>query len=141
MTNLELQNDSKNNAKLAITVQLSTLWVLVMFNMVYADILGFVTPGAIEGLMTGYSGTVKLTQELLFVSALLLEIPIVMIYLSRVLKYKMNRLINIIASILTILFVVAGIEPEPFFLLFVAIEVVLMLLIIRTAWQWKNSES
>ena len=29
-------------------VKLSTLWVFVMFNMVFADIVGFMNPGALE---------------------------------------------------------------------------------------------
>ena len=28
----------------------STLWVVVMFNMVFADILTFITPGALQEL-------------------------------------------------------------------------------------------
>ena len=47
---------------------------------------------------------------------------------------------NIIAGVLTLLFVVGGIETEPFFLFFVAIEVILMLVIIRIAWKWPKFE-
>ena len=46
-----------------VRVRLSTLWVMVMFNMIYADILGFVTPGSIEGLMTGYSGDIDVINH------------------------------------------------------------------------------
>jgi len=140
MTKSQTTHEAEIKTTMDVTVKLSTLWLIVMFNMIYADILGFVTPGAIEGLMTGYSGTVKLTQELLFVSALFLEIPVMMIFLSRVLKRKINRWANIIAGVLTLLFVVGGIETEPFFLFFVAIEVILMLVIIRIAWKWPKFE-
>jgi len=135
-----LTTDNNHTADKAIDtkLRLSILWIAVMFNMIYADILGFVTPGAIEELMTGYSGTVELTQEVLFISALLLEIPIIMIVLSRVLNYRINRIANIAAGIITILFVIAGIEEQLFFKFFVAVEVLLMTIIIFYAWSWKE---
>jgi uncharacterized membrane protein len=71
------------------------------------------------------------------VSALFIEIPIVMIFLSRVLKYSINRWVNIIAAILTLVFVVGGIERAPFFLFFTSIETLVILLIIWTAFKWK----
>ena len=31
-------------------MRLSTLWIVVMFNMVFADILTFIKPGALQAL-------------------------------------------------------------------------------------------
>ena len=36
--------------------RISTLWVVIMFNMVFADILSFIMPGALQGLSTGPGG-------------------------------------------------------------------------------------
>jgi len=134
----------KQKEKMDVTVKLSILWMIVMFNMIYADILAvvsaFITPGVVEELMRGYSGTVQLTQELLLVSALFIEIPIIMIFLSRLLTYKINRWVNIIASVLTILFVVGGIETDPFFLFLASIEVLVLLSIIWISVKWKKFE-
>jgi hypothetical protein len=124
-----------------VTKKLSLLWLVVMLNMIYADILAFVsafiTPSTIEQLMRGYSGNIKLSQDLLLISAIFIEIPIVMIFLSRTLKYQVNRWANVIASLLTILFVVGGIEADPFFLFLASIEVLVLLYIIWTALRWK----
>lgn len=46
-------------------VKLSTLWILVMFNMVFVDILSFMNPGFLKELMTGYAGEIQITQGLL----------------------------------------------------------------------------
>jgi hypothetical protein len=70
-----------------------------------------------------------------------LEIPIAMIFLSRVLKYRANRWANIIASVITILFVIGGGSAYLHYYFFAAIEVLSMLLIIRYAWKWTESES
>ena len=120
-------------------VKLSTLWIVVMFNMVFADILSFMLPDFLEILETGQAGGVPITQEILLVFAVLLEIPIVMIILSRVLTYSVNRWANIIAAVVTILFVVGGGSTSLHYIFFATIEVVCMLLIIGYAWKWPNS--
>ncbi len=121
-------------------VKLSTLWVFVMFNMVFADIIGFMNPGALEKIMTGAVG-LEITQGLLLVFSILLEIPIAMIFLSRVLKYKANRWANIVASVVTILFVIGGGSMYLSYLFFATMEVVCMLLIIWYAWKWSSQEA
>jgi len=120
-------------------VILSTLWVFVMFNMVFADVVGFMNPGTLEQIMTGATGF-QITQELLLVFSILLEIPIAMIFLSRVLKYRANRWANIVASIITILFVVGGGSTYLSYLFFATVEVVCMLFIVWYAWTWANPE-
>ena len=124
----------------AMKVRLSTLWIVVMFNMAFADIVGFLNPGALEEIMAGAVGF-EITQGLLLVFAILLEIPIAMIILSRILKYSLNRWANIIAVVITILFVVGGGNTSLSYIFFATIEVVCMLLIIWYAWKWPNPEA
>ena len=121
-------------------IRLSTLWVFVMFNMVFADIVGFMNPGTLQQIMTGGVGF-QITQEILLVFSILLEIPIAMIFLSRVLKYRANRLANIIAGVITILFVIGGGNTSLSYIFFATIEVVSMALIVWYAWKWANPES
>lgn len=87
------------------------------------------------------SGSFNITPIMLLVFAIMLEIPIMMILLSRVLNYKINRLTNIIASIVTILFVVAGGSLYPHYIFFATIEIICLLLIIRFAWNWPEANS
>ena len=69
-------NTNKKTVKMEdMKVKLSTLWVVVMFNIVIADIVGFVHPGALEEIMTG-DVEFELTQGILLVFSILLEIPI-----------------------------------------------------------------
>jgi hypothetical protein len=119
----------------SVEEKLSLLWIVVMFSMVFADIVGFLNPGTLKNMMNGAVG-VQITQGMLLIFAVLIEIPIVMIFLSRVLNRGANRLANIIASVITILFVVGGGSPFPYYVLFASIEVICMLIIIRTAWKW-----
>jgi hypothetical protein len=134
-------NILKNTTEMKdIKLKFSLLWIVVMFTMVFADIVGFMNPGMLKDMMNGAVGF-QITQEILLVFAVLLEIPIAMIFLSRVLKYKANRWANIIASVITILFVIGGGSPFPYYIFFASVEVVCMLVIIWTAWKWSNPEN
>jgi Sec-independent protein secretion pathway component TatC len=127
-------------AKMDMKVKLSTLWIFVMFNMVFADIVGFMNPGALEEIITGAAG-IEITQELLLVFSILLEIPIAMIVLSRILQHRANRWANIVAAVITILFVIGGGSAYLSYLFFATIEVACMLLIIWYAWNWPKQEA
>ncbi len=121
-----------------LKTKLSILWIVVMFNMLFADILTFMLPSFLTGLMAGNAEDIKITEELLLIFALFLEIPILMIFLSRVLKPKLNRLLNILASLITILFVIGGGSFIYHTIFFATIEVVCLLAIIWYAFRWKE---
>ena len=115
---------------ITMKAKLSTLWIVVMFTMVFADILTFITPGSLQEIMTGSAGGLQITPGILLLFAILTEIPIAMIFLSRVLNYKANRIANIVASIITIVYVVCGGSASLHYLFFASVEVICMLLII-----------
>lgn len=117
-------------------VRLSTLWVFVMFNMVFADIVGFLNPGALEGMIA-----MKPAQGLLLAFSILLEIPIAMIVLSRLLQHRANRWANIIAGVITILWVIGGGNTSVSYIFFATIEVACMLLIVWYAWKWTEQKT
>jgi TRAP-type C4-dicarboxylate transport system permease small subunit len=72
--------------------------------------------------------------------AIMMEIAIVMIILSRVLKYRVNRWVNVITSIITIAFVVGGGVSYPHYIFIATVEVVCLLLIIWNAWKWADEQ-
>lgn len=130
-------NTSKKTSGMEdMKVRLSTLWVFVMFNMVFADIVGFLNPGALEEMIA-----MRPAQGLLLVFSMLLEIPIAMIVLSRLLKYRANRWANIIAGVITILWVIGGGNTSVSYIFFATIEVACMLLIVWYAWKWTEQEA
>jgi len=133
-------NANKSTAEMDMKVKLSTLWIFVMFNMLTADILSFMYPGYLKEIMTGYGGEIQITPEFLLIAAIMVEIPIAMIVLSRTLRYRINRWANIIAGVITIAFVVGGYAPTPHYIFIATMEVVGMLLIIWFAWKWTNPE-
>ncbi|WP_345296717.1 DUF6326 family protein [Candidatus Villigracilis affinis] len=103
----------KTAEKMDTKVLLSTLWIVVMINMAFADILGLFIPGALEEVAKTSVSTGTTIPQLMLGGAIMLEIPIAMILLSRVLKFKVNRWTNIIASVFTIVYVVGGGTLSP----------------------------
>lgn len=120
--------------------RLSTLWVVVMFNMVFADILTFIKPGALQALWAGQAG-VHVTPGLLLVFALLLEIPIAMIFVSRILRRGPNRWANTVAAVITTAFVAGGGSLDLHYVFFATVEVACMALIVWSVWTRRNSET
>lgn len=117
-----------------IKTKLSTLWIIILFNLLFADILSiFVAmeyPDSIHIL-----GEVKTTMA---IAAIITNIPIIMIFLSRSLSRKNNRLANSIAAILSLVFVIGGGSSAPHYFICAGIEVICLLIILKTVLSWKE---
>lgn len=120
--------------------KLSTFWIVIMINMIYADILGLLGEGVLEDMISGHAGAIELTESLILIAALMVEIPIIMILLSRILKYKINRIANIAAACFTILFIIGGGSLAWEYIFIASVETTLMLAIIYIAWNWKEQD-
>jgi hypothetical protein len=120
---------------------LSTLWIVVMINMLKADILSLYIPGSAEELAKTAASTGTPIPLLMVGAAIIMEISIIMIILARVLKYGVNRWANIIVSLITIAFVVVGGASYPHYIFVAAVEVICLLLIVWFAWKWRNVEA
>jgi phosphoglycerol transferase MdoB-like AlkP superfamily enzyme len=113
-----------------IRVRLSTLWVFMLFNFLYCDVMAVFDPTLPKDL----------TREALLAASFLMEIPIAMVLLSRVLKYGPNRWANIIAGVfmavvqVSTLFVGSG--PTAYYVFFSVIEIACLLFIVWSAWRW-----
>ena len=90
--------------------------------------------------MAEFAGGIPITQ-LMLAAAVMMEISIAMIFLSRVLKYRANRWANFIAGIITIVWVLGGGSTYPHYLLMGTIEVVCTLLIIWYAWKLPKEDA
>jgi hypothetical protein len=97
-------------------------------------------PGEAEGDPAGGAGSMQINQNFLLVAAVLMEIPMAMIILSRVLNYRANRLANLFAAAImtavqvSSLFVGKG--PTVYYAFFSAVEIACTVFIFWTAWKW-----
>jgi hypothetical protein len=129
-------NTNKSTSGIDPKVKLSLLWVFVILNMAYADILSLMDPTSpIRGIIAGD----PMPAGGLVAGAILMETGIAMVVLSWILNYKVNRWVNIIMGALNILAVVIG-GHGPYYVLFATVEVACILLIIWFAWKWPDPE-
>ena len=136
------QGEMKMNSikKIDTKVLLSTLWIVVMINMLKADILsGFIPAMAEELARTSVSVGASIPQLMLF-GAIMGQLGIAMIILSRVLRYEINRWVNIVAGIVTIAYIWVGMTTYPHYIVIATVETLCLLLIVWFAWTWRNVE-
>ena len=140
---------SNKNTEKDRKVILSTLWIFTLINYLYADIYGLTFNPVLrkeltQQLLSGYIGSIQVTQGFVLVTAILMETAIAMILLSRVLKYRANRWANIIAGGIHTAFVswsLFGDTPTLFYVFFAAIEIACTLFIVWYAWRWTEQEA
>jgi hypothetical protein len=136
------------DVKINVKFKLSALWAAVMFLYVYADIKALFRPGILEQMIAGelsIGGTgVPISQAFLLVSAIIMAIPSVMIFLSLTLKAKANRWANIIFGIVytsIILMTLLSGGAWAYYVFYAVIEVVLTALVVWYAWKWPKQKA
>jgi len=129
--------------KVNIKIKLSALWASVTLCYLYGDYFELYVPRKIDGLLTGEN---LLDSPLkLFMASFLLAIPAVMVFLSVLLKPKINKALNIIFGVvftlIMLLIAFTSLFPWKAFYVFLAIiESTITCLIIFYAWKWPKQK-
>ncbi|WP_096086795.1 DUF6326 family protein [Agaribacterium haliotis] len=132
------QNPS--NAQLHWRSLLSGLWLFYLLNMLFRDIHEFFRPGFIEQLLTGVVNGTQMSDELLLVAGIVLQIPLVMMFLSRLLPDQLNRWLNIVAALIALLgIVLSNGSADMDDLMFASLQALALLFLIYLAWQGPGS--
>jgi hypothetical protein len=140
-TGEKMHANANSTKKIDTRTLLSTLWIVVMFNMLKADILSLNIPGAAEEVARTSASAGASIPQLMLVGAVLGNLAIAMIILSRVLKYGINRWVNIVVGIVTIAYIWGGMSSYPHYIFIASVETLCLLLIIGFAWKWRNVEA
>ena len=127
---------------IGVRLKISALWVAMLFLFAYGDIFGSFVPGHIDEIRGGTISGIEITQTFLLAASVYVAIASLMIFLTLVLRPRVNRWANIVLPILYIVSIIASVIGESwvyFWFLSIA-EGVLLLLIIWYAWQWPTLE-
>jgi hypothetical protein len=129
--------------KVSVNLKIASLWMSLMFLIIYLDYFHLYMPGKIKDIQVGRVFVFDITQGFLLAALALVTIPALMIFLSVALPAKVNRLANIIIAGVNIPFVLFNLAGEAWMhMVFgAAVEVVLLCLIIRYAWKWPRIET
>ncbi len=127
--------------KIDSRILLSTLWIFVTLNYLYCDLIGLMDVNLLTQYLTGTVEGMKMTESFLLYAGILMELPIAMVLLSRVLNYKANRWSNIVVSfiktVIMIMTLFVGI-PTSYYLFFAIIEIVTTAFIFVYSIRWKE---
>jgi hypothetical protein len=128
--------------KINVKMKLAALWASFMFLYIYVDYFHLYMPGSIKEILAGKMYVFDITQVALLIGLVSVTIPAVMIFLSVALSAEVNRRTNIIAAAVYIPYTLFNLAGEAWIHMFfgAAVEVVLLLLIIRYAWKWPKQE-
>jgi hypothetical protein len=124
-------------------VILSTLWIFATLNYLYCDVLGLMNPELLRQYLTGNVNGIHLTQGFLLGAGILIEIPMALVLLSRVLRYRANRWANVAAgSVMTAVQCLTLVltPPAGYYIFFSIIEIGCTALIVWYAWTWPRPE-
>ena len=127
---------------ITIKDKLFTLWIFVTVNYIFCDIFTLFYSENLKQLMSGAMGGMDITETFLFAFSVIMELPMLMIVLSRLLPYKFNRLANIAVGIFMTLVQTATLFGDNMlhYVFFSIIEITTTIIIVWIAIRWKNEE-
>lgn len=129
--------------KVNVKLKLATLWASFMFLYIYVDYFHLYMPGTLKDMLAGKVFVFNISQQFLFIALISMTIPVLMIFLSVALSAKVCRYTNIIVALLYIPYTLFNLAGEAWIHMYIgaAVEVILLCLIIRYAWQWPRTFS
>jgi len=115
-----------------------------MFLYIYVDHLGLYKPGHVDGILNGLIWKFDVSATLLTIILVSVSIPALMVVLSMTLPARANRATNLVVATLYIPFSVfnaagATWEWAAFYGLSIGIEVLLLAVILCSAWTWPRA--
>jgi hypothetical protein len=123
---------------------LSTLWIFVTFNYLYCDLIGLMDSSLLKQYLAGHVEGIEINQNFLLAAAVLMEIPIAMVLLSKILPQRPNAWCNIgagsIKTLVMILTLFMG-KPSIYYLFFAAIEISTTIFIVIYATNWLKANA
>ncbi|GAA6178544.1 DUF6326 family protein [Sulfitobacter pacificus] len=120
---------------------LSILWVFIILNFFVRDIHELGRPGMLEQMMSGTIDGVAITEVLMLLGGIMIEIPILVTILALLLPHGMNRWANIGFGLLTMVMIVAmNLKPDLDNVFFMSIQFIALIAAVGIAWKWRASE-
>ena len=117
-----------------VQIKLSALWVALMLTYLLGDVLRIFS----GDFKAGEIGGMQITQIQWLGIAILMVIPVVMVFLSLTLNYPVNRWANIIVAIFFFGFNLIGLPtyPSAYDKFLIIVGLVFNALTVWYAWKW-----
>jgi Family of unknown function (DUF6326) len=132
------------DTKVDVKLVLSALWIAMLIVFAYVDIFGFLRADILRAALDGKMAATGITvdQMILVFTTVYILIPTLMVFLALVLRPRVNRIVNIVVALFYAVSIIALCIGEGwvYYLLGSAVEVALLVAIVRTAWTWPRTQ-
>ncbi len=127
------------DTRIDVRLVISALWITTLFVFAYVDIFTFYRADVLEAALDGTVARTAFTVDQVFLTLTLVYVlvPILMLVLSLVLPARVNRMANVVVSLVYAITVLASCIGETW-VYYVAgsiVEALLLLSIARLAWR------
>jgi cytochrome bd-type quinol oxidase subunit 2 len=119
-----------------IKIKLSGIWVALMLTYLLGDVLRIFS----GDFSAGAIGEMQISQGMYLGMAIIMVMPILMVFLSLMLKRKANRWANIIVAVFFFLFNAVGLPtyPSVYDQFLIVVGLVFNVLTVWYAWKWST---
>ena len=132
------------DTRIDVKLVLSALWIAMLIVFAYVDIFGFLRADVLRAAVDGKMAATGITVDQVFLvfTTVYILIPTLMVFLSLVLRPRVNRIVNIVVPLVYAVSIIAACigETWAYYFLGSAVEVVLLIAIVRTAWTWPRTQ-
>ncbi len=130
--------------KIPVQAKLAAAWASFMFFYIYVDYLALYKPGFLGDIQAGVVHDFETGPLFVGASLTLVGIPALMIALSATLPARINRPVNLVIAALYLPVTIYNASGESmsyayFYGLSIALEVLLLAFILRSAWTWPRT--
>jgi len=139
---MKSQNTLLTNLNDPMCMLLSKIWVFLSLNYIFCDVLSNMEMSVLQMLLEGAIDGIPMTEGMLLFAGISLEIPFLMVLLSTILPYKVNKITNVAAAVLMIIYQLGsfffGSEVTLHYTFFSAVEILGNMAVLVLALKWKQ---
>ncbi len=121
---------------------MSKIWVFLSLSYIYCDVLSNMESPVLRMLLEGNIDGIPMTQGFLLLAGISLQIPFVMVILATILPYRANKVTNIAAAIIMIIYQLVsffmGSDITLHYIYFSAVVILGSIAITVLALRWKK---
>lgn len=115
---------------------LSTLWIFVLLNALFRDVHELFRPGVLEQMIAGNVNGTEITEHVILLGGVLLEVPLAMVVLARLLQPRISRIANLVVAVATVPLLLGGGIRDLDDGFFAAVQVTSLVGLAWLAWRW-----
>lgn len=116
--------------------KLSALWLFVLLNIIFRDIHQIVLKSELEMFLTGTYNGVVITEEMMLLGAVIIQVPIGMALFSHVLARHISRPLTFVAVLITSAGLLSNGPSDMDDMFHLTVELAALVAILWTAWTW-----